>query len=122
MCVFFFLFFGLNFTCFLRKAFGLGEKEDVERVEDAMAQAACLLGDDPHSVSQANATPPKNYMCFTTLHLRQELFFASMTVFHWEVFLGLMKPQLAVLFLPLQQTCVICPRIYPLHRAFYSFL
>ncbi len=32
-----FLFFGLNFTCFLRKAFGLGEKEDVERVEDAMA-------------------------------------------------------------------------------------
>jgi hypothetical protein len=87
-----FLFFELNFTCFLRKAFGLGEKEDDERVEDAMAQAACLLGDDPHSVSQANATPPKNYMCFTTLHLRQELFFASMTVFHWEVFLGLMKP------------------------------
>jgi hypothetical protein len=32
-----FLFFGLNFTCFLRKAFGLGEKEDIERVEDAMA-------------------------------------------------------------------------------------
>ncbi len=32
-----FLFFGLNFTCFFRKAFGLGEKEDVERVEDAMA-------------------------------------------------------------------------------------
>jgi hypothetical protein len=45
-----------------------------------------------------------------------------MTVFHWEVFLGLMKPQLAVLFLPLQQTCIICPRTYPLHRAFYSFL
>jgi hypothetical protein len=45
-----------------------------------------------------------------------------MTVSHWEVFLGLMKPQLAVLFLPLQQTCIICPRIYPLHRAFYSFL
>jgi hypothetical protein len=32
-----FLFFGLNFTYFLRKAFGLGEKEDAERVEDAMA-------------------------------------------------------------------------------------
>jgi len=31
-----FLIFGLNFTCFLRKAFELGEKEDVERVEDAM--------------------------------------------------------------------------------------
>jgi hypothetical protein len=66
--------------------------------------------------------PPKNYMHFATLHLGQELFFASMTVFHWEVFLGLMKPQLAVLFLPLQQTCIICPRIYSLLRAFYSFL
>ncbi len=91
MCVCF-LFFELNFTCFLRKAFGLGEKEDVERVEDAMAQAACLLGDDPHSVSQGNATPPKNCMHLATLDLGQELFFASMTVFHWEVFLGLMKP------------------------------
>jgi hypothetical protein len=34
VCVFYFL--GLNFTCFLRKAFELGEKEDVERVEDAI--------------------------------------------------------------------------------------
>ncbi len=101
MCVCF-LFFELNFTCFLRKAFGLGEKEDVERVEDAMAQAACLLGDDLHSVSKGNATPPKNHMHLATLDLGQELFFASVTVFHWEVFLGLMKPQLAVLFLPLQ--------------------
>jgi hypothetical protein len=32
-----FSIFWLNFPCFLRKAFGLGEKEDVERVEDAMA-------------------------------------------------------------------------------------
>jgi len=32
-----FLFFGLNFTCFFKNAFGLGKKEDVERVEDAMA-------------------------------------------------------------------------------------
>ncbi len=87
-----FLFFELNFTCFLRKAFGLGEKEDVERVEDATAQAACLLDDDPHSVSQGNATPPKNHMHLATLDLGQELFFASVTVFHWEVFLGLMKP------------------------------
>jgi hypothetical protein len=94
--------FELNFTCFLRKAFGLGEKEDVERVEDAMAQAACLLGDDPHSVSQGNATSPKNCMYLATPDLGQELFFASMIVFHWEDFLGLMKPQLAVLFLPLQ--------------------
>jgi len=31
------LFFGLNFTCFFKNAFGLGEKEDVERVEDEMA-------------------------------------------------------------------------------------
>jgi hypothetical protein len=30
-------FFRFNFTCFLIKAFGLGEKEDVQRVEDAMA-------------------------------------------------------------------------------------
>jgi hypothetical protein len=117
-----FLFFGLNFTCFLREAFGLGEKEDVERVEEAMAWAACLLGDDPHSVSQGNATPPKNCMHFVKLDLGQQLFFASMTIFHWEVSLGFMKPQLAVLFLPLQQTCIICLRIYPLHRAFCSFL
>ncbi len=81
-----FLFFGLKFTCFFKNAFGLGKKEDVERVEDAMAQVTCLLGDDPHSVSQGNATPPKNCMHFVTLDLERELFFENMTIFHWEVF------------------------------------
>jgi hypothetical protein len=61
-------------------------------------------------------------MHFVKLDLGQELFFPGMTIFHCEVFLGLMKPQLAVLFLPLQQTGIICLRIYPLHRAFCSFL